>query len=243
MRELLMEFERALRARNLSASQALMQAVGRKELIREMRRGRVPSVEWVRALCEVLDLEFHRRERRSPSAPGPRKRCRARPSAARRCGSRAFDTEASPLRFSRPTPLRRLWVRGGRRCCRRLAPPRPGPHRASGAGTAPSSTGDRAGERQARIEEQRPAEGDGGRFAGSPVARIGPRGRAQARPPAPVRRGVTGPSCASAVAPGAAGSSPRRCARRSFRRGRAAGRSTIAGSSRRVRRHSASAPA
>ena len=59
MRELLMEFERALRARNLSASQASMQAVGSKELIREMRRGRVPSVERVRALCEVLDLEFH----------------------------------------------------------------------------------------------------------------------------------------------------------------------------------------
>ena len=36
---------------------------------------------------------------------------------------------------------------------------------------------DRAGERQARIEEQRPAEGDGGRCAGNPVARIGPRGR------------------------------------------------------------------
>ena len=37
--------------------------------------------------------------------------------------------------------------------------------------------GDRAGDRQARIEEQRPAEGDGGRLAGNPVARIGPRGR------------------------------------------------------------------
>ena len=37
--------------------------------------------------------------------------------------------------------------------------------------------GDRAGERQARLEEQRPAEGDGGRFAGNPVARIGPQGR------------------------------------------------------------------
>ena len=73
-----------------------------------------------------------------PSVRGPRRRCRARPSAARRCGSRAFDAEALPLRCSRPTPLRRLRVRGGRRCCRRPAPRRPGPHRASGAGTAPS---------------------------------------------------------------------------------------------------------
>ena len=37
--------------------------------------------------------------------------------------------------------------------------------------------GDRAGDRQARIEEQHPAEGDGGRLTGHPVARIGPRGR------------------------------------------------------------------
>ena len=37
--------------------------------------------------------------------------------------------------------------------------------------------GDRARERQARIEEQCPAEDDGGRLAGNPVARIGLRGR------------------------------------------------------------------
>ena len=59
MRDLLSEFERAMRARGLSASQASMQAVGSKELIREMRRGRVPSVERVKALCEVLGLEFY----------------------------------------------------------------------------------------------------------------------------------------------------------------------------------------
>ena len=44
-----------------------MRAVGTPELIRDMRRGRVPSVERFRALCEVLDLEFyvgpHRDER------------------------------------------------------------------------------------------------------------------------------------------------------------------------------------
>ena len=59
MRDLLSEFERALRARGVSASQASMEAVGSKDLLREMRRGRVPSVERVRALCEVLDLEFY----------------------------------------------------------------------------------------------------------------------------------------------------------------------------------------
>ena len=36
-----------------------MMAVGTPELIRDMRRGRVPSVERFRALCEVLGLEFY----------------------------------------------------------------------------------------------------------------------------------------------------------------------------------------
>ena len=36
-----------------------MKAVGSPELIRSMRRGRVPSVERVEALCQVLDLEFY----------------------------------------------------------------------------------------------------------------------------------------------------------------------------------------
>ena len=59
MRELLVEIERALRARGWSARQASMQAVGTPELIRDMRRGRVPSVERFRALCEALNLEFY----------------------------------------------------------------------------------------------------------------------------------------------------------------------------------------
>ena len=67
MRELLSEFERAMRVRGLSASQASMQAVGSKELIREMRRGRVPSVERVKALCDVLELEFYIGPRRRPA--------------------------------------------------------------------------------------------------------------------------------------------------------------------------------
>ena len=36
-----------------------MRAVGTPGLITNMRRGRVPSVERLQALCEVLDLEFY----------------------------------------------------------------------------------------------------------------------------------------------------------------------------------------
>ena len=59
MEKLLREVERAVRARGWSARQASMKAVGTPELIRSMRRGRVPSVERVEALCRVLDLEFY----------------------------------------------------------------------------------------------------------------------------------------------------------------------------------------
>ena len=59
MQELLDHIERALEERGLTASQASLRAVGSKELILEMRRGRVPSVERFKALCEVLDLEFY----------------------------------------------------------------------------------------------------------------------------------------------------------------------------------------
>ena len=59
MEKLLREVERAVRARGWSARQASIKAVGTPELIRSMRRGRVPSVERVEALCQVLDLEFY----------------------------------------------------------------------------------------------------------------------------------------------------------------------------------------
>ena len=59
MQDLLDEIERAVRARGWSARQASIRAVGTPELIRDMRRGRVPSVERIRALCEVLGLEFY----------------------------------------------------------------------------------------------------------------------------------------------------------------------------------------
>ena len=68
MDDLLGTINRALRARGWSARQASIEAVGSHELIRDMRRGRLPSVERLKALCDVLDLEFYvgpRREART----------------------------------------------------------------------------------------------------------------------------------------------------------------------------------
>jgi len=59
MEDLLREIERAVKARGWSARQASLMAAGTPELIREMRRGRVPSVERFRSLCQVLGLEFY----------------------------------------------------------------------------------------------------------------------------------------------------------------------------------------
>ena len=59
MRELLTTIEQAVRERGWSARQASMEAVGTPELISNMRRGRVPSVDRFRALCRVLGLEFY----------------------------------------------------------------------------------------------------------------------------------------------------------------------------------------
>ena len=59
MRELLSQFERAVRARGWSTRQASMEAVGSPDMIADMRRGRVPSVERVQAMCETLGLEFY----------------------------------------------------------------------------------------------------------------------------------------------------------------------------------------
>ena len=49
---------RALRARGCSARQASLEA-GSPEFIRNIRRGRMPSVERLQVLCEVLGLEFY----------------------------------------------------------------------------------------------------------------------------------------------------------------------------------------
>ena len=49
----------ALRARGWSARHASLEAVGSDQLIKNLRRGRVTSVDRFRALCEVLGLEFY----------------------------------------------------------------------------------------------------------------------------------------------------------------------------------------
>jgi len=71
MEDLLREILQAVRRRGWSARQASMKAVGTPELIRDMRRGRVPSVERFRALCEVLGLEFYVGPPRSESPLKP----------------------------------------------------------------------------------------------------------------------------------------------------------------------------
>ena len=65
---LMATINRALRARGWSARQASLEAVGSHELIRDMRRGRLPSIERMEALCEVLDLEFYIGRRREAGA-------------------------------------------------------------------------------------------------------------------------------------------------------------------------------
>ena len=58
MDDLTTTINRALRARGCSAHQASLEA-GSPELIRNIRRGRMPSVERLKVLCEVLNLEFY----------------------------------------------------------------------------------------------------------------------------------------------------------------------------------------
>jgi len=77
MEDLLREILQAVRRRGWSARQASMKAVGTPELIRDMRRGRVPSVERFRALCKVLGLEFYVGPPRSESPPDPERLERA----------------------------------------------------------------------------------------------------------------------------------------------------------------------
>ena len=59
MEDLLELVNSALRERRWSARQASIEAVGNDQLIRNMRRGQVPSVEKFRSLCRVLGLEFY----------------------------------------------------------------------------------------------------------------------------------------------------------------------------------------
>ena len=59
MQSLLELIEEILAERGWSARQASIEATGSPGLIMDMRRGRVPSVERLQALCEVLGLEFY----------------------------------------------------------------------------------------------------------------------------------------------------------------------------------------
>ena len=59
MRDLLDLIDEVLAERGWSARQASIEATGSPTLIRNMRRGRTPSVDRLRALCEVLGLEFY----------------------------------------------------------------------------------------------------------------------------------------------------------------------------------------
>lgn len=68
MENLITTINRALRARGWSARHASLEAVGSPELIRNMRRGRLPSVDRLQALCDVLDIELYVGPRRKPAA-------------------------------------------------------------------------------------------------------------------------------------------------------------------------------
>ena len=59
MRELLELIDEVLAERRWSARQASIEAVGTPNVIMNMRRGRVPSIHRLRALCDVLGLEFY----------------------------------------------------------------------------------------------------------------------------------------------------------------------------------------
>ena len=59
MQDLLQLIDEVLAERRWSARQASIEATGAPNLVMNMRRGKVPSIDRVRALCEVLGLEFY----------------------------------------------------------------------------------------------------------------------------------------------------------------------------------------
>ena len=65
MREWLELIDEVLTERGWSARQASIEATGAPHLISRMRRGQEPSASRLRALCEVLGLEFFVGRRRS----------------------------------------------------------------------------------------------------------------------------------------------------------------------------------
>ena len=71
--ELLAHIDTALERTGMSASEASRRAAGSKELIAEMRRGRLPSVTRIRSLCKILDLEFYAGPPRHRPAVDPKR--------------------------------------------------------------------------------------------------------------------------------------------------------------------------
>ena len=63
--------EGALVTKRLSGRRASMDVVGHDGLIRDIRAGRIPSVDRIEALFDYLDLEFYFGPKRQPSKPVP----------------------------------------------------------------------------------------------------------------------------------------------------------------------------
>ena len=92
MEDLTTTINRALRARGCSARQASLEA-GSPELIRNLRRGRMPSVERLQVLCEVLNLEFYIGPAREAGAIDERRLREAVASTERTLGARGIALE------------------------------------------------------------------------------------------------------------------------------------------------------
>ena len=92
MEDLMTTINRALRARGCSARQASLEA-GSPELIRNLRRGRMPSVERLQVLCEVLELEFYIGPAREAGAIDERRLREAVASTERTLGARGIALE------------------------------------------------------------------------------------------------------------------------------------------------------
>ena len=92
MDDLTATINRALRGRGCSAHQASLEA-GSPDLIRNIRRGRMPSVERLKLLCEVLDLEFYIGPAREAGAIDERRLREAVASTERTLGARSIDLE------------------------------------------------------------------------------------------------------------------------------------------------------
>ena len=103
MEDLLAAVNAALRARGWSARQASLEAVGSDQFIRNLRRGRVPPVDKLRALCDVLGLEFY---------IGPPRACGNCRRASLAGSHRDYRRDASRGRA-------RAWIPGKGSGCRR----------------------------------------------------------------------------------------------------------------------------